>query len=130
MDNIGFEREIGERGSSISGGERQRIAIARALLKKSARLFILDEATSALDTETEHTLQNILKEELKDKTVLIIAHRFSSIKIAERVIVLDDGKIIEEGTHEELISLNSKYKDLWEKSFKDSHIKDTLDVHS
>jgi len=123
-------REIGERGILISGRERQRIAIARALLKKDARLFILDEATLALDTETEHTLQNILKEELKDKTVLIIAHRFSSIKIAERIIVLDDGKIIEEGTHEELISLNGKYKELWEKGFKESNDQDMLDMQS
>jgi len=123
-------REIRERGILISGRERQRIAIARALLKKDARLFILDEATLALDTETEHTLQNILKEELKDKTVLIIAHRFSSIKIAERIIVLDDGKIIEEGTHEELISLNGKYKELWEKGFKESNDQDMLDMQS
>lgn len=121
MDNIGFEREIRERGSSISGGERQRIAIARALLKKSARLFILDEATSALDTETEHTLQNILKEELKDKTVLIIAHRFSSIKIAERVIVLDNGKIIEEGTHEELFNKKGAYYQLYSKQLIQNH---------
>jgi ABC-type multidrug transport system fused ATPase/permease subunit len=121
MDNIGFERKIGERGSSISGGERQRIAIARALLKKSARLFILDEATSALDTETEHTLQNILKEELKDKTVLIIAHRFSSIKIAERIIVIDDGKIIEEGTHEELFNKKGAYYQLYSKQLIQNH---------
>lgn len=71
-----------------------------------------------------------MKEELKDKTVLIIAHRFSSIKIAERIIVLDDGKIIEEGTHEELISLNGKYKELWEKGFKESNDQDMLDMQS
>jgi len=99
----------------------KKIAIARALLKKSARLFILDEATSALDTETEHTLQNILKEELKNKTVLIIAHRFSSIKIAERVIVLDNGKIIEEGTHEELFNKKGAYYQLYSKQLIQNH---------
>jgi ABC-type multidrug transport system fused ATPase/permease subunit len=120
---------VGERGISLSDGQRQRIAIARGILKNSP-ILLLDEATSSLDSESEELVVQALRNLMKDKTTLIIAHRLSTIVDADRIIVIDDGKIIEEGTHEELISLNSKYKDLWEKGFKDSHIKDTLDVHS
>jgi ATP-binding cassette subfamily B protein len=125
----GIYTKVGERGISLSGGQRQRIAIARGILKNSP-ILLLDEATSSLDSESEELVVQALRNLMKDKTTLIIAHRLSTIVDADRIIVIDDGKIIEEGTHEELISLNSKYKDLWEKSFKDSHIKDTLDVHS
>ncbi|MEN2984119.1 MAG: ABC transporter ATP-binding protein [Dictyoglomaceae bacterium] len=118
----GFEEEIGERGLKLSGGEKQRIALSRFLLRDNCEIYLLDEATSALDAETEIQIQNILKEELKNKTVLISAHRFSSIKFVDRILVLDKGKIVEEGTHEELLNRKGIYYKLYFKQLENNSL--------
>lgn len=110
----GYETIVGERGSRLSGGQRQRIAIARAFLK-DAPIIILDEPTSALDAESEHNIQAALEELAKGRTMLIIAHRFSTIKNAERIFVFDNGRIIARGSHEELYSKNPLYTSLYDK---------------
>ena len=112
----GIETYIGEQGVMLSGGQRQRISIARALLA-NPEILILDEATSALDTESERSLQNTLETIYKTRTTLIIAHRLSTIQIASRIFYMEDGEVIEQGTHTELISLNGKYKTLFEMQF-------------
>jgi ATP-binding cassette subfamily B protein len=103
---------VGERGVKLSGGQRQRIAIARAFLK-NAPILILDEATSQLDSITENLIQNSLKDLMKEKTVLAIAHRLSTLEIMDRILVFENGKIIEDGSHQELMALNGAYKKLW-----------------
>ena len=108
----GLDTVLGQRGVRLSGGQRQRVAVARMILAKP-KIVILDEATSALDTETENKLHNALNEFLKDKTTLIIAHRLSAVKQADRVFVFDQGKIIEEGRHENLIAENGLYAKLY-----------------
>jgi ATP-binding cassette, subfamily B, bacterial len=108
----GFETIVGERGVKLSGGQRQRIAIARAILK-DAPILILDEATSALDSESETHIQSALNSLMKDRTTLVIAHRLSTIQRMDRIIVLDDGKIIEQGSHAELITKHGLYAKLW-----------------
>lgn len=107
----GFQTEIGENGIRLSGGQRQRIAIARAILK-DAPVLILDEATSALDTESEQYIQAALETLMKDRTTLVIAHRLSTIERADKVLVLENGSIIESGTHLELIQSNGRYASL------------------
>lgn len=111
----GYNSTVGERGIKVSGGQRQRIAIARAILK-NAPILVLDEATSALDSETEKLIQESLNEilETNPATVIAIAHRLSTLKHMDRIIVLDQGKIIEEGTHEELLNNQGLYKKLWD----------------
>ena len=109
----GYDSVIGERGVKISGGQRQRLAIARALLR-NAPILILDEATASLDTESEREVQKALEALLQDRTTLVIAHRLSTIRNATRIIVLQDGKKVEEGTHEELIAKGGAYKHLYE----------------
>lgn len=109
----GIETEVGERGVKLSGGQRQRIAIARAILK-DAPILVLDEATSALDSENEKLIQDALWELMKNKTSIVIAHRLSTIAKLDRIIVLDKGKIIEQGSHTELLANNGTYSKLWQ----------------
>ena len=109
----GYNSLVGERGVKLSGGQRQRIAIARAFLK-NAPILILDEATSALDSKTEGLIQDSLKHLMERKTTLVIAHRLSTLKMMDRILVLEGGKIIEDGSHEELLALGGVYKSLWD----------------
>jgi ATP-binding cassette subfamily B protein len=102
---------VRERGSRLSGGERQRIAIARALLKDPP-ILILDEATSALDTEAEELIQQALQRLLRGRTAFIVAHRLSTVRTADRIVVLDGGRIVESGTHAELLRAGGRYAGL------------------
>jgi ATP-binding cassette, subfamily B, bacterial MsbA len=112
----GLETKIGEDGLLLSGGQRQRIAIARAILKNSP-ILVLDEATSALDTESERHIQAALDEVMRDRTTLVIAHRLSTIEKADKIIVIDDGKIVEQGTHRQLLNHNGQYAMLYKMQF-------------
>ncbi len=110
----GYETLVGERGIKLSGGERQRVAIARAILK-DAPILVLDEATSSLDSESEHYIQDALKNLMQGKTVIVIAHRLSTIMQMDRIVVLEQGKITEEGKHEELLKMQQgTYQKLWQ----------------
>ena len=109
---VGYEAHVGERGIKLSGGQRQRVALARAILK-SAPILILDEATSALDSEVEAEIQKSLNEVMNNKTVIAIAHRLSTIASMDRIVVLDEGKIVEEGTHYQLLKSNGLYATFW-----------------
>ncbi len=108
----GYDSLVGERGVKLSGGQRQRIAIARAILK-NAPILILDEATSQLDSVTESNIQESLWELMQDKTTIVIAHRLSTLLHMDRILVFDQGKILEDGTHQELLDKNGMYKTLW-----------------
>jgi ATP-binding cassette subfamily B multidrug efflux pump len=108
----GYDAHVGERGVKLSGGQRQRIAIARVMLK-DAPILLLDEATSALDSEVEAVIQTSLNELMQGKTVVAIAHRLSTIAAMDRLIVLDQGKIVEEGTHKVLLKKEGLYASLW-----------------
>jgi len=110
--NTGYDAQVGERGVKLSGGQRQRIAISRVLLK-DAPILVLDEATSALDSEVEAAIQESLYELMQGKTVIAIAHRLSTIAAMDRLIVLDQGKVLEQGTHQELIQGDGIYAQLW-----------------
>ena len=113
----GYDTEIGELGVILSGGQRQRLAIARALLK-NAPILILDEATSSLDNESERLVQDAIEQLMIGRTVLVIAHRLSTIQQADRIVVLDSGKIMEEGPHAELLAHNTHYRRLYELQFR------------
>ena len=113
---LGLQNEIGDRGVRLSGGQRQRIAIARAILK-DAPILLLDEATSALDTESEQHVQAALDNLMQGRTSIVIAHRLSTIENADRILVLNQGKIVESGTHHELIATKGYYAKLYQKEF-------------
>lgn len=130
----GYDTILGEHGSTLSGGQRQRIAIARAFLR-DAPLLLLDEATSALDNESERMIQQSLDLLMKNRTTLVIAHRLSTIREASRIIVLNQGSIVEEGTHESLLEMNGLYSQLYNIQFKSSEAEDIsapelLQLHS
>ncbi len=112
----GYDTVIGERGATLSGGEKQRLAIARALLK-DAPVLILDEPTSALDAQTEFLLLEALERLMAGRTTFIIAHHLSTIQRANRIVVLDRGKVVEMGTHEELLAVSGYYKRLYKLHF-------------
>jgi len=113
-DRSGYEAHLGEHGVKLSGGQRQRIALARAILK-NAPILVLDEATSALDSEVEASIQTALERVMQGKTVLAIAHRLSTLSKMDRIIVMDQGRIVEIGTHEELLKMNGLYYRYWQR---------------
>jgi subfamily B ATP-binding cassette protein MsbA len=114
----GYDTLVGERGTNLSGGQRQRIAIARAILKDPA-ILLLDEATSSLDNESESLVQEALDRLMQNRTTVIVAHRLSTIKIADRIAVLDKGQLVELGSHEELMQRNGLYARLYSRQFRD-----------
>ncbi|ANE47908.1 multidrug ABC transporter ATP-binding protein [Paenibacillus swuensis] len=116
---LGYDTVVGERGMGLSGGQKQRIAIARALLK-NPRVLILDDATSAVDMETEHEIQAGFKELMKGRTTFIIAHRISSLRHADEIIVLDEGRTVQRGTHEQLLAMEGPYRKTYEIQYADA----------
>lgn len=116
----GFETMIGEGGSTLSGGERQRISIARAILK-DAPIILLDEATASLDPDNEVAVQAAISNLIKNKTVIVVAHKLKNVVGANKIVVLDKGKVVEQGKHEELLSLGGIYKSLWDYQEKSKH---------
>jgi ATP-binding cassette, subfamily B, multidrug efflux pump len=112
-----FDTRIGERGISLSGGQKQRLSIARAIIR-NPKVLILDDSLSAVDTKTENEILNNLKTIMQNRTTVIISHRVSSVKLANKIIVLDDGVIVEQGSHEELLEKNGMYKELYEKQLQ------------
>ncbi len=118
-DNIldfpkGFNTSLGERGITLSGGQKQRVSIARAI-SRNPKILMLDDALSAVDMKTENTILNSMKKIMEGRTTIIISHRVSSAKLADRIVVLDDGEIVEQGTHDHLMALEGSYKELYEK---------------
>ena len=113
----GCETEVGERGLKLSGGEKQRISIARNILKNPP-ILILDEATSALDTHTEKQIEDSLNNIFRNRTTIIIAHRLSTIIQADQIIVLNEGKIIQKGNHNDLLKINGYYANMWWKQLE------------
>jgi len=112
-----FDTVLGERGVTLSGGQKQRLSIARAIAK-SPKILILDDCLSAVDTKTEHQILNNLQEIMKGRTSVVISHRVSSAKLADKIIMLDGGHVIEQGTHEELMAKEGAYKELFEKQLQ------------
>jgi ATP-binding cassette subfamily B protein len=125
-DNIqtfpeGFNTRLGERGITLSGGQKQRVSIARAVVREP-RILILDDALSAVDTKTENAILGSLKRIMQNRTSIIISHRVSSAKLADRILVLDDGRIVEQGTHESLLEQNGVYRELYEKQLQTEEV--------
>jgi subfamily B ATP-binding cassette protein MsbA len=114
----GYDTPVGERGVKLSGGQRQRVALARVFLMNPA-VVVLDEATSSLDTESERLVEDALERLLRGRTTLIIAHRLSTVRRADRVVVLDAGRVAEEGTHAELLARGGLYARLYQGQFRD-----------
>jgi subfamily B ATP-binding cassette protein MsbA len=119
IDNLenGYDTKIGENGVKLSGGEKQRLSIARAFLKES-KIILLDEATSSLDSETEEKIQKALSELTLNKTTIVIAHRLSTILNSDKIYVVDKGKIIDSGNHQELLNQSKIYKNFYERQIK------------
>ena len=117
----GYETILGERGINLSGGQKQRISIARALIKKPT-LLVFDDCLSAVDNETEEIILNAIKSDLDDKTAFIISHRISSIKYADKIIVLDEGQVIEAGSHQDLVNLKGAYNRIYKKQMLQADI--------
>jgi subfamily B ATP-binding cassette protein MsbA len=118
MERGGYETLIGERGVKLSGGERQRLAIARAILK-NAPILILDEATSALDTQSERLVQRALANLMRGRTTIVIAHRLTTVHRADKIVVLDRGRVVDIGNHSALMTRGGIYRDLYELQFSD-----------
>jgi subfamily B ATP-binding cassette protein MsbA len=112
----GLDTRLGDDGGGLSGGQRQRLAIARAILK-DAPLLVLDEATSALDNESEHRIQRALEVIMRNRTTIVIAHRLSTVEHADRIVVMDGGRIIAEGSHQELLEEGGLYAQLYHQEF-------------
>jgi ABC-type multidrug transport system fused ATPase/permease subunit len=112
----GYDTQIGEAGLKLSSGQRQRVAIARAVLKDPA-ILVLDEATSSLDSESERMIQRALRRTMKGRTSLVIAHRLSTIVHADLIVVMEQGRVVEQGTHWQLLSAGGAYRDLYERQF-------------
>jgi subfamily B ATP-binding cassette protein MsbA len=121
----GLDTHVGERGALLSGGQRQRIAIARALYK-NAPILILDEATSALDTESERLVQAALQKLMEHRTTLVIAHRLSTVEHADRIVVLAQGRVVESGSHRDLLARNGVYAALYRNQFQDNASTDKI----
>lgn len=119
----GYYSRVGERGLKLSGGEKQRVAIARTILK-NPRIILLDEATAALDTETEQHIQLALDKLSQGRTTLVIAHRLSTITTADQILVLNKGKVVESGTHEQLLAIKGRYNSMWRKQIKVQQLSD------
>lgn len=117
----GFATRVGERGITLSGGQKQRVSIARAIVR-DPKILILDDCLSAVDTKTENTILNSLKDIMQERTTIIISHRVSSAKLADKIIVLDDGKVVEHGTNESLLAKNGVYKELYDKQLQADEI--------
>jgi ATP-binding cassette subfamily B protein len=115
---LGLATVVGDRGYRLSGGEKQRVALARLLLK-APRLVVLDEATAHLDAENEAAVQVALDEAMSQRTSLVIAHRLSTIRSADQILVIDGGRVVQRGTHTELLASGGLYRDLYETQFRD-----------
>ena len=114
----GYDTILGERGITLSGGQKQRVSIARAFIK-SPQILLLDDCLSAVDTETEEQILNTIEKNSKNTTTIIVSHRISSVKNADHIIVLEDGQIIQEGTHNQLVRKNGYYKNLYKKQLQE-----------
>ena len=117
----GLDTLIGERGVKLSGGEKQRVALARVILK-NPRILVLDEATSSLDSESESLIQDALKRVMAGRTSIVIAHRLSTILAADLILVMDRGKIVEQGTHDQLLATGGLYSQLYETQFRGERV--------